>query len=131
MAGSGDSTPQVWEFTYGEHVLRQADITVGQAERIEKLTGKSWLLLNPVASAAHARAIVRVMGADASGKSEDEVGAEIAAMRVDEYLDLLQYRNVDDDKPSGYTDGIPHSAAEPTTRTSSSSPKRPGSGRRK
>lgn len=128
---SGDITPKVWEFTYGDHVLRQADITVGQAERIEKLTGKSWLLLNPVGSAAHARAVIQVMGADASGKTEAEVGAEIAAMRVDDYLTLLEFRNVDDDKPTSYTDGNPPVAAEPSTRSSSGSRKRPGSGRQK
>lgn len=117
-----------WQFTFGDHVLSENDITVGQAERIEALTGESWLRINPLRSAKHARAIVVVMLADASGRDEEDVAAEIRAMKTNDFLNLLEY--VDDDKPTGWTDGNPPTAAEPSTSSSSRSRSRRTSGPR-
>jgi hypothetical protein len=59
------------------------------------------------------------MGADAEGRSIDEVAAEVRAMKVTEFIDLLDVE--DDDTPTAYEDGNPQSAAATSTDTSSTS----------
>jgi hypothetical protein len=108
-----------WVFKWKTHLLREADITVDQAERIEELTGTSWLFINPLRTAKHARAVVSVMGADAEGRTQIEVAAEVGAMSVESFLDLLDVE--DDDTPSVYEDGNPPQAAATSTDTSSTS----------
>jgi hypothetical protein len=122
MAGE----PKVWCIRWDNLVLSENDITIGQAERIEKLTGESWLRLNPLRSAKHAAAIATVMVGDALGKSEDDMAVEVRNVKVSDFLtELLTYG--DDDTPETHQDGNPPVAGT-LTNTSRTSGKNLGAG---
>ena len=94
------------------------DLTLDEAIAVEEETGESWLFLNPIRSAKHAKAILarflaREHGLDAA---RDRVGA----MSVTEVLDCVDKADADD-RPTEHRDGVPvvdpkaDQAAPPTT----------------
>ncbi len=112
-----------WQITYGGATYRESDLTLGQCEALEELVGSSWLSLNPLRSAKHARILTAFMVSEGTGRSFDEVSAEVAQLKVDAFLDGYENapRIVDeepDDMPAEWTDGIPPKAAVPSTVTS-------------
>lgn len=80
------------------------DLTLDEAIEVEAETGESWLFLNPIRSAKHAKAILtrflaREHGLDAA---RDRVGA----MSVTDVLDCVD-RAESDDRPAEHRDGVP------------------------
>jgi hypothetical protein len=120
---AGDS---MWRIRWGEHVLSENDITIGQAERIEDLTGESWLRLVPLRSAKHAAAITTVMAADATGRPQDEIAAEVRNLTIGEFIEA--YSVGDEDLPTMHEDGNPPVAGT-STSSSRTSRKSRGAGR--
>lgn len=104
-----------WRIEYDGHSLREGDITLAQAEQIETMTGVSWLRLNPIASAKHARAVLAVLYAAATDVAVDVVNEKIGAIPVPEFIEMVHVD--DEDLPSEYVDGFPQSADGPSTST--------------
>jgi len=77
-------------------------MTLAECEAVERQTGTDWSELDPVRSAAHARAVSKVLIA-----RFDRANAEQRAdnLTVRQLLDA--YSIVDDDLPVEFTDGIP------------------------
>lgn len=116
-----------WVIRWDDHVLSENDITIGQAERIELVTGESWLRINPLRSAKHAAGIATVMVADATGEDVDVVAAKVKALRVGDFLtEILDF--VEDDTPGMHEDGNPPVAGT-STGSLPSSRKNRGAGR--
>jgi hypothetical protein len=115
-----------WQVTYQGETYRESDLTIGQCEALEELIGLSWLSLNPLRSAKQARILTAFVVAEGTGRPFDEVSAEIAALKADDYLKayadansaVLAIEPEPDDLPSEWTDGIPPKAAVPSTSTS-------------
>lgn len=101
----------MWTLDFEGHKHRENDLTIGQAERIEDLTGESWLRIVPLRSAKHARAILVVMHAATTNEPEDAVSARVKDLKMSEFLKM--YGTEDDDVPTMYLDGNPPVADAP------------------
>ncbi len=97
-----------WQITWDGHVHRENDLTIGMAERIEELIGESWLNIAPLRSAKHAKAIISVMHAAATGEPERAVLERAGMMSIAEYLGCVS--SYEDDLPTMYVDGNPPKA---------------------
>lgn len=106
-----------WRIEFEGEVYREADLTLGQCEQIEELTGRSWLVIHPLKWAKDARAILSVCVADRTKQTVEAVRARLAQMKADEFIDLVKVEMVagDDDTPTEYVDGNPQVADEPST----------------
>lgn len=100
----------MWQISYEGRVHREDDLTIDMAERIEELVGESWLHMVPLRSAKHARAILTVMHAAATGEPETAVASRIKALRIGEFIKLME--PAEDDLPTMFTDGNPQTAAD-------------------
>ena len=100
-----------WRIAFDGQVYREADLTIGQAEDIEAASGLTWRQINPLRSAACARAILEVMHADRTGISRDEALAKVRALRVDDF----NVEPDEDDLPEEFVDGFPPVADGPST----------------
>ena len=52
------TTAQRWKIDYRDRVFTEDDLTLAEASTVEKLTGTSWGLLNPVSSAQECQSII-------------------------------------------------------------------------
>ena len=52
------TTAQRWKLTYEGQVFSEDDLTLGEAATVEKVTGTSWGMLNPVSSGSECQAII-------------------------------------------------------------------------
>lgn len=95
----------MWQITFEGRVHREDDLTIDLAERIEELVGETWLHLVPLRSAKHARAILTVMHAAATGEPEAAVSSRVRALKIGEFIRLME--PADDDLPVSYQDGNP------------------------
>lgn len=112
-----------WQINYGGATYRESDLTIGQCEELEELIGLSWLSLNPLRSAKHARILTAYLVSQGTGRPFAEVSAEVATLKVETFLDGFENapRVVEeerDDMPAEWTDGIPLKGAVPSTGTS-------------
>lgn len=88
-------TAKRWRFDWtspdGEHRIEvtEDDLTVDEAAKIEKITGKSWAELNPMRSANHARAIGFVMLRDRLGLKQDDAEQVLKQMTVVDAVDSI------------------------------------------
>lgn len=80
------------------------DLTLGEVVDIERETGESWVVMNPLRSAAQARAIIRRLLARDLGI--DKATAKTDAMRVVDVVDAIE-PEVKDDRPRQHVDGVP------------------------
>lgn len=87
--------------------LRESDLTIADAERLEKETDTTWRFISPLRSAAHAKAILK-LGLEKGGRSIEAAHAEAEAMKVDDYLSRIGEEK--DDMPAVFTDGFPPAA---------------------
>lgn len=117
-----------WQVTYLGETYRESDLTIGQCEQLEEMIGLSWLSLNPLRSAKQARILTAFLVSERTGRPFDEVSAEIASLKADDYLQSyvdamapLLIEQESDDLPAEWTDGIPPKAAVPSTNMSSGS----------
>lgn len=119
-----------WRLTWQGEIYRELDMTIGQAEQIEQLTGENWVTINPARTAKHALAILSVMHAHRTGRPLDEVRREVSDISVDQFItEVFALDDGDDDLPTEYTDGNPPPAVAPSTRGSSTSRSHRGVGR--
>lgn len=106
----------MWRIEFEGEVYRDGDLTLGQCERIEELTGRSWLMIHPVRWAKDALAVLTVCVADRTGKPVDDVRGRFAAMKADDVMDLMKIAtDEEDDRPTEYQDGNPPVAGESST----------------
>lgn len=95
----------MWQITFEGKTHREDDLTIDMAERIEEAVGETWLHLVPLRSAKHARAILTVMHAAATGEPEAAVASRVKALKVGDFITAMQ--PIDDDLPTLYQDGNP------------------------
>lgn len=117
MVGKPPAAPQLFVLTFDGRVYREADLTIDDAERIEEAAGCSWLQINPLRYAKHARAILETFLITREDFTPEEAAKKVRALKVNEYLDLLTYEDADADLPSEYSDGFPQPADGHSTRT--------------
>jgi hypothetical protein len=90
--------------TYGGDSWLVEDLTLDEVCEVEKETGETWLRLNPLRSAAHARAImVRFVGRSVG---VDEARRELGALPVADVVAALKVVP-EDDRPQEFHDGMP------------------------
>jgi hypothetical protein len=108
-----------WLIEFEGEVYRDADLTLGQCEQVEEMTGRSWLVIHPLRWAKDARAILSVCVADRTKQSVDAVSNRLAAMNADEFIAMVKVDMTPevDDRPTEYVDGFPQPADEPSTPT--------------
>lgn len=92
-----------WRIQFDGQVYRESDLTIGQAEAIEKETGLTWRQLNPLRSAACASAILAVCHSDRTGVSLEAARAQVRALRIDDF----NVEPDEDDLPSEFEEGFP------------------------
>lgn len=102
-----------WRVEFEGEVYREGDLTLGQCERIEDITGRSWVSIDPITSAKQARVVLEVCASDRTGLPADEIRKRVEAMSVDKFL--AGYKRGEDDRPETYEDGNPPVADEPST----------------
>lgn len=69
--------------------IRESEMTVGEAERIEQLCGESWAELNPVQSARQFRAIIQA-ALESSGKKPTEAVEIVQSLKAVEAVDHVR-----------------------------------------
>lgn len=104
-----------WKIVFDGHTLRESELTIAQAEKIESLTDTTWRFIHPTYSAKHARAILAVMYADRTASTYDDVAEKIGGITVDGFAEMVQ--EDEDDLPAVYEDGIPQVADGTSTAT--------------
>ncbi len=117
MSEGDNQAPKKWQLVYQGETYHESALTMAEAETIEEFLGLSWLMINPVRSARQARGILAVLHAARTGRSRDEVFAEIGELTTEQFVvGCLSF--VDDDIPGSFTDGFPQVAtAERSTDT--------------
>lgn len=93
-----------FRITLAEGSWSTDDLTLGEVVEIERETGDSWIVMNPLRSAAQARAIIRRLLARDHGI--DKATATVDAMRVVDVVDAIEYEDKDD-RPKQHVDGVP------------------------
>jgi hypothetical protein len=103
-----------WKFTVFDETFREAELTLGQAERVEDLLGKNWSEVHPLRSAKAARRLAAVMYADRTGISVEDSLTKLGEVRQVQFLEEVDL-NDSDDLPTVMEEGNPHSAGEDST----------------
>jgi hypothetical protein len=101
------------------------NLTLEEAEAIEKALEITWSEMNPSRSAAQCRVVSAVFLA--RSHDETEAAKMAAAITVGQARKMVRWEQ--DDLPDLYEDGIPKAAGGRSTSTSSGSPGRRGRGR--
>lgn len=109
-----------WKITWEGEVYREADLTLGQVERIEQVARTTWRQVHPLFSAQHAIAILGVLVADRTSIKVDEAVEKLRAVRVSDVMDAIDVEDPDDqmDLPATYEEGLPKAEAARSTPTS-------------
>lgn len=104
-----------FQVTFGGQKWRTDELTLKEAIAIEKVTGRSWMVINPFQSAEDCKAImVAFLSRDMDpGAAEQKVDA----LPLREVLDSVDV--VKDDLPDVYEDGLPKAEGEDSTNGSS------------
>ena len=105
-----------WRIDFEGEVYREGDLTLDQCGKVERLTDRSWLHINPIKWAQDAIAIVGVMHSERTGKPLEDVIAQVGQIKPERYIDLLKVE-AENDLPVEYRDGFPPEADEPSTGT--------------
>lgn len=94
-----------WQIRYNDKVYREGDLTIDDAEEIERRLGATWAELNPLRSAKHAKVIAAYMLHRHGGMDQDAAIATVGAMKANEFLAMVEPE--DDDLPTETDKGIP------------------------
>ena len=105
-----------WRIDFEGEVYREGDLTLEECGKVERLTDRSWLHINPVKFAQDAVAIIAVMHNARKGEPVDVVLDRFGKLKPAQYLDMLTLED-EDDLPAEYRDGFPPAADEPSTGT--------------
>lgn len=92
------------------------DLTVGEVEKLEEELNVSWLMLNPILSVRHGRAIAATFLAREMGM--ETANEKVRAVSITEMADGVE--KVPDSRPTMYEDGLPKAEAAQSTPGSSS-----------
>ena len=87
------------------------DLTLDEAIAIEKVTGRSWVLINPFRSAEDCKAIMVTFLARARG--EDEANKLVGALSLGDVLKAVDV--APDDLPDTFEGGLPLAEAGTST----------------
>lgn len=102
-----------WRIDYEGEVYREGDLTLEQIGKVERLTDKSWLHIQPIRFAGDAIAVLAVMVNARKNEEIDKVVAKVGELKPGDYLEMIQLED-DHDLPAEYRDGFPPVADEPT-----------------
>lgn len=109
-----------WEATFEGEVYREADLTLGEVEDIEKRTGEPWvgMLRNPARSASNFVAVIATLHSERTADTYDAVAARVRKLGWKAFDEMFEFDvEAKDDLPSEYEDGFPPKADEPSTPT--------------
>lgn len=93
-----------FRITLAEGSWSTDDLTLAEVVQIEQETGETWVLMNPLRSAAQARAVMRQLLARTHG--QDEAAVMVDAMRVVDVVAAIEVEETDD-RPKQHVDGVP------------------------
>lgn len=93
-----------FRITLAEGSWSTDDLTLAEVVAVEQETGESWVYMNPLRSAAQARAILRRLLARDMGI--DTATAHVDALRVVDVVKAIE-PEVTDDRPKQHVDGLP------------------------
>lgn len=79
------------------------DLTLAETAAIEDELGKTWLVINPLASAKHAKAIMTTLLA--RDMPREQAAAAIDGLSLRAALDAIE--RAEDDRPAEYANGVP------------------------
>lgn len=82
-----------WKITLNGDTYSSLDLTLGEVEALERISGEPWVLINPFAKVACARAYLAVFSIR-NGMSDSEVTAYVNALTLRELQDAFEW--VDD-----------------------------------
>jgi hypothetical protein len=116
VCSSGDLMP--FEVSFGDQKWRTDDLTLDEAISIEKVTGRSWMQVNPFVSAEDCKAIMVAFLAREMDPQAAE--AKVGGLSLGEVLDSIKH--VKDDLPDEYVEGLPKGEGGPSTGGSSGVP---------
>lgn len=107
-----------FQVSFGDRQWRTDDLTLDEAIGIEKVTGRSWMQINPFQSAQDCKAVMVAFLA----REMDTLAAEtkVGTLSLREVLDSVEL--IRDDLPDQYVDGLPKAEAGPSTTGSSGEP---------
>jgi hypothetical protein len=103
-----------WRIDYEGEVYREGDLTLDQIGKVERLTEKSWLHIQPIRFAGDAIATLAVMVNARKGEQVEDVLTKVGALKPGQYLDMIELED-DHDLPAEYRDGFPPVADESTS----------------
>jgi hypothetical protein len=98
-----------WQINHNGKTYREGDLTINDAEAIEKLLGATWSEIHPLRSARHAKVVAGFVIAQGEGRDYQEVVAELGTMKTNAFLALVGPEG--DDLPDVWEDGVPQTAA--------------------
>jgi len=94
-----------WSVRVGETWQSTDDLTLDEIEAVEKASGVSWGFLNPLRSAAAAKALYAAFLVR-DGVPDDEARTQVGALRLKTAKHTFRYVE-DDDLPDQWEDGLP------------------------
>jgi hypothetical protein len=104
--------------SFGGQNWRTDDLTLDEAIKVEEVTGRSWMEINPFRSAQDCKAIVvAFLSREMDAKAAE---AKVGGLSLREVLDSVDV--VKEDLPDLYQDGIPKEGDGPSTTGSSGEP---------
>lgn len=83
------ATSMRWQLNHPDVQVREDDLTLEEAEMIERLTGQSWATIDPYSSAVECRAILAVCLQKREGKSPSEAAAITGKIPVTDVTGML------------------------------------------
>lgn len=83
------ATSMRWQLNHPDVQVREDDLTLEEAEMIERVTGMSWATIDPYSSAVECRAILTVCLQKRCGKTPAEAAAITGKIPVTEATELL------------------------------------------
>jgi hypothetical protein len=97
-----------WQIEHEGNTWHEEELTLAEAEQIERATGESWFSINPFRSAKHCNAILTVLLQSRCGKAEGEASAIAGAYTVKQLIgDEGIIRLVDSTQPVEFENGNP------------------------
>jgi len=91
---TGAAVARRWRVSLDGTTLTEDDLTLDEAVEIEELTGTTWASISPLNTAAHCRAILRVMLTRRAGLSEADADARLGKATVTEIMGSLELYGV-------------------------------------
>ncbi|MCA1572414.1 MAG: hypothetical protein LC798_19360 [Chloroflexi bacterium] len=101
-----------FEIRFEGHTWKTEDLTLDEAIRIEQVTGRSWLRINPFAYGKDAAEVI-AMFLSRDGEDFNEARARVGKLRTGDIIDCFHI--VPEDLPDTYQDGNPLAAEGPAT----------------